>query len=87
MALAMCTCAAFHAPQLLPNDGISHESCVHTAAAGLSDTFILMDDDLFLTAPWTLADFVGPDGGQVLTGQSVQHALLLESQQTTSRCT
>ncbi len=42
--------------------------CFCVAAAGLSDTFVLMDDDLFLTAPWTLADFVGPDGGQVLTG-------------------
>jgi hypothetical protein len=30
-----------------------------------------MDDDLFLTAPWTLADFVGADGGQVLTGQHI----------------
>jgi hypothetical protein len=28
----------------------------------------MLDDDFFLTAPWTLADFVGPDGAQVLTG-------------------
>jgi hypothetical protein len=45
-------------------------SCgVPAAAAGLSETFILLDDDVFLTAPWTLADLVGPDGGQILTGQ------------------
>jgi hypothetical protein len=37
--------------------------------AGLSDSFIMLDDDFFLTAPWTLGDFLGPDGGQILTGE------------------
>jgi hypothetical protein len=37
--------------------------------AGLSETFIMLDDDFFLTAPWTLSDFIGPDGGQILTGR------------------
>lgn len=36
---------------------------------GLAPHFIMMDDDLFLTAPWTRSDFLGPDGGQVLTGK------------------
>lgn len=36
--------------------------------AGLSETFVMLDDDFLLTAPWTLADFVGADGAQVLTG-------------------
>jgi hypothetical protein len=35
---------------------------------GLSDTFIMMDDDFFLIKPWTLSDFLAPDGGQTLTG-------------------
>jgi hypothetical protein len=35
---------------------------------GLSETFIMMDDDFFLTEPWTLRDFITPDGGQTLTG-------------------
>lgn len=35
---------------------------------GLSPHFVMMDDDLFLTAPWTLSDFLAPDGGQVTTG-------------------
>lgn len=43
---------------------------LHPALPGLSDTFIMLDDDFFLTAPWTLADLVGPDGGQVLTGKA-----------------
>lgn len=35
---------------------------------GLSEAFIIMDDDFFLTEPWTLSDFITPDGGQSLTG-------------------
>lgn len=35
----------------------------------------MLDDDFFLTAPWTLADFVGPDGAQVLTGACTQRLL------------
>jgi hypothetical protein len=30
----------------------------------------MMDDDFFLTEPWTLRDFMTPDGGQILTGDS-----------------
>jgi len=29
----------------------------------------MMEDDLFLTAPWTLEDFVSPTGGHILTGE------------------
>jgi hypothetical protein len=32
---------------------------------GLSDSFIAMNDDFFLTAPWHLADFVHEDGSEV----------------------
>lgn len=28
----------------------------------------MMDDDFFLTEPWTLRDFITLDGGQTLTG-------------------
>lgn len=44
----------------------SKPSCM--LPAGLSETFVMLDDDFLLTAPWTLADFVGADGAQVLTG-------------------
>lgn len=67
--IAMARVHALHSiHHSCPYDAVSRMHSVPSAAAGLSDTFILMDDDLFLTAPWTLADFVWPDGGQVLTG-------------------
>jgi hypothetical protein len=46
---------ALHAPVVLPS--------------GLSETFIMMDDDFFLTEPWTLSDFITPDRGQTMTGR------------------
>lgn len=49
----------------LSNMLITHVAC----AAGLSDSFIQIDDDWLLTRDWTMADFVRPDGGQTLTGR------------------
>lgn len=42
---------------------------------GLSSHFVMMDDDLFLTAPWSREDFLGPDGGQITTGWWGRHTV------------
>jgi hypothetical protein len=36
---------------------------------GLAHSFILMDDDMLLSAPWSVADFLGPGGNEVIAGE------------------
>jgi hypothetical protein len=56
----MCVCLA------------AHHALSPPPSPGLSPHFIMMDDDLFLTAPWNRSDFIDPaDGGQLITGEGV----------------